>query len=61
MPLVQHTNSTSIPVDKSGVYEVRVEFSTSHIRRDVLGLAKSSRKVVVLQAEINGCSETEGY
>ncbi|KAG8965554.1 hypothetical protein FRC00_000030 [Tulasnella sp. 408] len=57
--LHEHTNSTSLPVDKSGVYEVRVEFSTSHIRRDDLGLARSNRKLAVLQAEVDGCTEVK--
>ncbi|KAG8927206.1 hypothetical protein FRC01_007830 [Tulasnella sp. 417] len=58
--LPEHTNSTSLPVDESGVYEARVEFATSHIRRDDLGLAKSSRKRVVLPTEMDGCTEAEG-
>ncbi|KIO27039.1 hypothetical protein M407DRAFT_73808 [Tulasnella calospora MUT 4182] len=58
--LHEHTNLTSLPVEKSGVYEVRVEFSTSHIRRDDLGLAKSSRKLAVLPAEMDSCTEVKG-
>lgn len=58
--LHEHTNSASLPVDKSGVYEVRVEFSTSHIRRDDLGLARSNRKLAVLQAEVDRCTEVKG-
>ncbi|KAG9019278.1 hypothetical protein FRB90_004547 [Tulasnella sp. 427] len=59
LPLDQHTNSTSLPVSGSGVYEVRATFSTPQIRKDVTGLTESSRKIAVAGLDIDDCSQAK--